>query len=74
MAEQIAMEVREQTGDTVVGKWRHGGIVTLVERKSGFALIGQVIHFSRAHNWGARNMGVQIRLVSNSVSDFMSVE
>jgi IS30 family transposase len=29
-------------GDTVVGKGRRGGLVTLVERKSGFALIGQV--------------------------------
>lgn len=29
-------------GDTVVGKGRRGGLVTLVERKSGFALVGQV--------------------------------
>lgn len=29
-------------GDTVVGKQRRGGLVTLVERKSGFALAGQV--------------------------------
>lgn len=29
-------------GDTVVGKGRRGGLVTLVERKSGFALMGQV--------------------------------
>jgi IS30 family transposase len=29
-------------GDTVVGKQRRGGIVTLVERKSGFALAGKV--------------------------------
>jgi len=29
-------------GDTVVGLKRRGGVVTLVERKSGFALIGQV--------------------------------
>lgn len=29
-------------GDTVVGKQRRGGLVTLVERKSGFALVGKV--------------------------------
>jgi IS30 family transposase len=29
-------------GDTVVGAQRRGGVVTLVERKSGFALAGQV--------------------------------
>lgn len=29
-------------GDTVVGKQRRGGLVTLVERKRGFALVGQV--------------------------------
>lgn len=29
-------------GDTVVGKQRRGGMLTLVERKSGFALVGQV--------------------------------
>lgn len=29
-------------GDTVVGKGRRGGLVTLVERKSGFALMGRV--------------------------------
>lgn len=29
-------------GDTVVGKGRRGGLVTLVDRKSGFALMGQV--------------------------------
>jgi IS30 family transposase len=29
-------------GDTVVGKQRRGGVVTLVERKSGFALAGKV--------------------------------
>lgn len=29
-------------GDTIVGKQRRGGLVTLVERKSGFALVGKV--------------------------------
>lgn len=29
-------------GDTVVGRHRHGGLVTLVERKSGFGLVGLV--------------------------------
>jgi IS30 family transposase len=29
-------------GDTVVGKQRRGGLVTLVERKSGFALVAKV--------------------------------
>lgn len=29
-------------GDTVVGKQRRGGLLTLVERKSGFALVGLV--------------------------------
>jgi IS30 family transposase len=29
-------------GDTVVGKQRCGGLVTLVERKSGFSLVGKV--------------------------------
>lgn len=29
-------------GDTVVGKQRRGGLVTLVERKSGFALVSKV--------------------------------
>lgn len=29
-------------GDTIVGKQRRGGLVTLVERKSGFALAGKV--------------------------------
>jgi IS30 family transposase len=36
-------------GDTVVGKGRRGGLVTLVERKSGFALVGQVRRL-KAHN------------------------
>jgi IS30 family transposase len=29
-------------GDTIVGKQRRGGLVTLVERKSGFAMAGKV--------------------------------
>lgn len=29
-------------GDTIVGKQRRGGLVTLVERKSGFALVAKV--------------------------------
>lgn len=36
-------------GDTVVGKQRRGGLVTLVERKSGFALVGKV-HRLKAQN------------------------
>ena len=36
-------------GDTIVGKQRRGGLVTLVERKSGFALGGKV-HRLKARN------------------------
>ena len=28
-------------GDTIVGRWRHGGAVSLVERKSGYLLLGR---------------------------------
>jgi transposase, IS30 family len=38
-------------GDTVVGKQRRGGLVTLVERKSGFALVSKVQRLK------ARNVG-----------------
>jgi IS30 family transposase len=36
-------------GDTIVGKRRHSGLVTLVERKSGFGMIGKV-HGLKARN------------------------
>ncbi len=36
-------------GDTIVGQQRRGGLVTLVERKSGFALIGKVQRLKARH-------------------------
>jgi IS30 family transposase len=35
-------------GDTVVGKYRHGGAVTLVERKSGYLMLGRVDNLQAA--------------------------
>ena len=35
-------------GDTVVGRWRRGGAVTLVERKSGYLLMGRVVNLRAA--------------------------
>jgi len=36
-------------GDTVVGKQRRGGLLTLVERKSGFALVAKVPRLKARH-------------------------
>lgn len=35
-------------GDTIVGAHRRGGAVTLVERKSGYLLLGKVANFQAA--------------------------
>jgi transposase, IS30 family len=36
------MRYGDWEGDTVVGRWRHGGAVTIVDRKSGYLLLGKI--------------------------------
>jgi transposase, IS30 family len=36
------MRYGDWEGDTVVGRWHHGGAVTLVDRKSGYLLLGRI--------------------------------
>jgi IS30 family transposase len=52
-------------GDTMVGKQRRGGLVTLVERKSGFALVAKVQRL-KAQNV-ARSATCQLTLLPRSL-------
>jgi IS30 family transposase len=64
-------------GDTVVGKGRQGGLVTLVERKSGFALVRKVNclkadHISRviAHEFASLPRGLRHTVTFDNGGEF----